>query len=180
MLRKTAFLLSVFVLLSCNCPAQSVGGRCPEQDWRSRAIKRMGDEAARLGLKVQGDYAFQWDGKVSLATVQVAAAGDGLRPSPRDAGKGGTLAYVESERPADVPNGLYFVRISPEAARALAEKFGDGPGALADQSVRLVSADGRETKEIAGIIVLHAPPKLFRHYWVRLSINGRGFWVDLG
>ncbi len=141
----------------------------------------MSAEAARLGLQVQGDYAFQWDGKVSLAAVQFVAAGAGLSSSPRGAAKNGTMVYVESEKPSDVPNGLYFVQISPEVPRVMAAKFGDGSGALDGQSVRLVSTDGRETKELTGPVMSYQVPRPgFRHYWVRVIINGGGFWVDEG
>jgi hypothetical protein len=182
MLRKLTFLISAFVLLSADGVAQTESRGCPsQQEWRSQAIKRMSAEAARLGLQVQGDYAFQWDGKVSLAAVQVAAAGDRVRPAPKGAAKSDTLVYVESEKPSDVPNGLYFVRIAPELKRAMAEKFGDGPGALDSQSVRLVGADGRETKELTGPVMSYQLPyPRFRHYWVRISVNGGSFWVDEG
>jgi hypothetical protein len=186
MLRKITLLLCAFVLLAVEGVAQTNGRGCQsEQDWRSQVSKRMGAEAARLGLQVQGDYSFQWDGKVSMVFVQVVAKGDKIRPTRSDSGGGVTLAYVESEKPADLPNGLYLVRTPPELAERMTARFGNGSGVLGNQKITFASTDGRMTKDLPGTVMMYqVPHPPFRHNWIRVvvgsafDVQGGGFWMD--
>jgi hypothetical protein len=148
-------------------------------------IERMGSEAARLGLRVQGDYTFQSVSNTLLVVVEVVP--EEYKVTSTFLNKGGRtrLAYVESETSGNLPNGFYLIQSSPELAKRMAARFGNKSGILENEKVNFVSTAGRITKEVSGTAMMYADPK-YRHYWVRVELgsafdpHGGGFWIDGG
>jgi hypothetical protein len=164
------FALTVVALCLVNVSSVVAQTR---QDCRSQVIERMSAEATRLGLRVQGDFAFQSDGNVLMAVVQVVTKDDKIKSTPINAGGRTKLAYVESEKPVDLPNGFYFIQSRPELAKRMAAKFAHKSGVLENREVTFVSTDKRTIKDLPGVAMMYRG-----HYWRRISINGRGFWID--
>lgn len=181
MLRKITLLLFTVVLFAANCTAQSdntIGQS--DQACRTKMIERVSTEAAKLGLKVQGDYAFQSVGTVLMVVVPVLVdKNDRISPKSITRGSRIKFAYVEAEKPIDLPNGFYFIQSPAELTKGMAGRAGKNLGVIEEQKVTFISTDGRTTKDLPGVVAMYQLPKpIFRHYWTRISINGVGLWVD--
>lgn len=156
------------------------------RDWRLEISEKINAEAARLGLRLEGDYSFQSDGSVLMVSAQVLN-GDGGPKSNLIKGRA-RLAYLEGHEASGLPPGFYLINISPQLAKMMDARFGGNSGVLTDQNVTFVSTDGRITKDVPVVAIYYRDPltQFRHHYWTRIETgsafdpHGGGFWIDGG
>jgi hypothetical protein len=181
MTQKTLLLLVAVVLLAINGFAQSDSSMVrSSQECSTKIIEKLRSEAARLGLKAQGNLVFQSDGDVLMVVVPVVlGSDDGIQSKRLKRGSRAKFVYVESVNPRELPTGFYFIQSTPQLAKRMADRDRSNSGVLEQQAVNFISTDGRTIRDLPGVAASYQLPRPgFRHYWTRLIINGGSFWVD--